>query len=166
MIKIQSVYRDLKCIITNGSEISDETLELIKEYSKKYEIILFLDPDFPGERIRSKILEIVPNAKNLYIKKELCISNNKKKVGVEHASLSDIKEALDSILNKSAKKNNPVITILDLYNLNIVGNKKLREYISKELNIGNPNNKTLIKRLNSLDISYEDLERIIGQYNG
>ena len=166
MIKIQSVYRDLKCIITNGSEISNETLELIKEYSKKYEIILFLDPDFPGERIRSKILEIVPNAKNVYIKKELCISNNKKKVGVEHASFSDIKEALDSILNKSAKKNNPDITILDLYNLNIVGNKKLREYISKELNIGNPNNKTLIKRLNSLDISYEDLERIIGQYNG
>ena len=39
----------------NGSEISDETLDLIKELSKNHNIIVFTDPDYPGERIRKKI---------------------------------------------------------------------------------------------------------------
>ena len=165
MIKIQSVYKDLKCIITNGSEISDDTLKLILEYSKKYEIILFLDPDYPGERIRSKILEIVPNARNAYIEKNVCISQNHKKVGVEHASMKDIKRVLDPILNTKAYKRNKDITINDIYDLGIVGNKGLREYISKKYNIGNPNNKTLIKRLNSLDIDLCELKKALKQYN-
>lgn len=165
MIKIQSVYKDLKCIITNGSEISDDTLKLIKEYSKKYEIILFLDPDYPGERIRSKVLEVVPNARNAYIEKKVCISQNHKKVGVEHASMEDIKRILDPILNTRAKRDNPDITINDIYELGIVGNKGLREYISGKYNIGNPNNKTLIKRLNSLDITLSELKKVVGEYN-
>ncbi len=165
MIKIQSVYKDLKCIITNGSEISDDTLKLIKEYSKKYEIILFLDPDYPGERIRSKVLEVVPNARNAYIEKKVCISQNHKKVGVEHASREDIKRILDPILNTRAKRDNPDITINDIYELGIVGNKGLREYISGKYNIGNPNNKTLIKRLNSLDITLSELKKVVGEYN-
>lgn len=166
MIKIQSVYKDLRCIITNGSEISKSTLDMIKEYSKKYEIILFLDPDYPGERIRNKILEIVPDAKNAYIKKNICISTNHKKVGVEHASKEDIKMILDPLLKPKAKKENIDLNINDLYELDIVGNSKLREYIASIYNIGNPNNKTLLKRLNSLDISKEELRRIVGEYNG
>lgn len=165
MIKIQSVYPDIMCIITNGSEISNETLDMIKELSKNHEIICFLDPDFPGERIRSKIVQIVPNARHAYIKKNVCISSNRKKVGVEHASKKDIKEILDPILNKKDIINSYVFTINDLYDLNIVGNKGLREYIASRLNIGIPNNKTLIKRLNILNIKRDELVRIVGEYN-
>ena len=165
MIKIQSVYKDIKCIITNGSEISKDTLDMIKEMSFKYEIICFLDPDYPGERIRSKIVEVVPNAKHAYIKKEYCISNNNKKVGVEHASLDIIKKVLDPILTCSPDYNNS-ININDLYDLNIVGNRDLRAYIANYYNIGNPNNKTLLKRLNMLNISIHELEKLVGNYNG
>ncbi len=165
MIKIQSVYKDLKCIITNGSEISNDTLNMIKKYSLKYEIILFLDPDFPGERIRSKVLSVVPNARNAYIEKKVCISSNHKKVGVEHASLEAIKKVLDPILNTKYSKDNLDININDLYDLGIVGNKSLREYIASLYNIGNPNNKTLIKRLNSLDVSLSELKKAVGEYN-
>lgn len=164
VVKIQSVYPDLKCIITNGSEISDDTLKMIYEYSKKYEIILFLDPDYPGERIRSKVLSIVPNARNAYIKKDVCISKNHKKVGVEHASYDDIKSVLDPILNSTYKKLNPLITVNDIYDLGIVGNKGLRDYISEYYNIGKPNNKTLINRLNSLDISIDELKEVLDRY--
>lgn len=166
VIKIQSVYPDLKCIITNGSEISNETLDMIKGYAKKYEIILFLDPDYPGERIRSKVLEIVPNARNAYIEKKVCISKNHKKVGVEHASNEDIKKVLEPILNTTYEKKNEDITINDLYDLNIVGNSNLRDFIARYYNIGHPNNKTLINRLNSLDVSKDELKKIVGEYNG
>lgn len=166
VIKIQSVYPSIKCIITNGSEISDDTIKMIKEYSKKYGIILFLDPDYPGERIRSKVLEVVPNAINAYIKKELCISENHKKVGVEHASKEEIRKILDPILNKSHDKNYGDLNINDLYDLGVVGNKSLREFISAHYNIGCPNNKTLLNRLNSLDISRDELKKLVGEYNG
>lgn len=164
-IKINSVYKDIKCIITNGSEISKETLDMIKRYSLNYQIVCFLDPDYPGERIRSIISNIVPECKHVYIKKELCISKNRKKVGVEHASIDDIKKVLDPVLtiNKIIKKNKE-ITINDLYELCIIGNKKLRVYISNYYNIGNPNNKTLLNRLNSLNIDLNDLKKVVGEY--
>ncbi|MGM9971140.1 MAG: ribonuclease M5 [Anaeroplasmataceae bacterium] len=165
MIKIQSVYPNIMCIVTNGSEISKETLDMISKLSLNHEIICFLDPDYPGERIRSKILQIVPNALNVYISKNLCISNNHKKVGVEHASKEDIKKVLDPILNLTKHESSYIFTINDLYELNIVGNKKLREYIANVLNIGVPNNKTLIKRLNMLNITKEELLRIVGDYS-
>lgn len=165
MIKIQSVYKDLKCIITNGSEIAEDTIKLILEYAKNYEIILFLDPDYPGERIRSKILSYLPECKNAYIKKDLAISSNHKKVGVEHATKEDIKEVLDKVLSSKNTKNSDAININDLYEINIVGNSLLRAYVASKYNIGNPNNKTLLKRLNSLGVSKEELLKIVGEFN-
>ncbi len=165
MIKIQSVYKDLKCIVTNGSEISEDTIKLILEYAKNYEIILFLDPDYPGERIRNKILSYLPNCKNAYIKKDLAISSNHKKVGVEHATKDDIREVLDKVLSSKCVKNSNNININDLYELNIVGNSFLRVFVASKYNIGNPNNKTLLKRLNSLGISKEELLKIVGEFN-
>jgi hypothetical protein len=79
--------------------------------------------------------------------------------------MQDIKRVLDPILNTKAFKRNKDITINDIYDLGIVGNKGLREYISKKYNIGNPNNKTLIKRLNSLDIDLGELKKVVGEYN-
>ena len=35
-IKVKAAFPNATCIITNGSEISDETIELIKEMSKKH----------------------------------------------------------------------------------------------------------------------------------
>ena len=43
-------------IITNGFEISEETIELIEKVNKTKGVILFLDPDGPGEKIRMKIM--------------------------------------------------------------------------------------------------------------
>ena len=96
-IKVKAAYPNAECIITNGSEISDDTIELIKEMSKKHRIVIFTDPDSPGERIRSIITNAIPNASQAFLRKKECISNNKKKVGIEHASIDAIKEALESV---------------------------------------------------------------------
>ena len=84
--RLKSIYEDIDVLITNGSEI-EENLPTIIEASKKRDIILFLDPDYPGERIRKKITEVIPNAKHAFLKKDLAISKNKKQVGIEHAIL-------------------------------------------------------------------------------
>ena len=73
-IKIKSVYPTAECIITNGSEISKETIKLIKTLALSHNIIIFTDPDSPGERIRKIVQEAVPNAKQAFLRKKDCIS--------------------------------------------------------------------------------------------
>ena len=161
-IKVKAAFPNAECIITNGSEISLETLSLIKEISKKHRIIIFTDPDSPGERIRSKILEVAPNASSAFLRKKECISNNKKKVGIEHASIDAIKEALKDIYTPSL--NQDTISLKDLYELGLNGEKDsaiLREKISDILNIGKPNAKTFLKRMNLLQITKKELEDLL-----
>ncbi len=163
--RIKKIYPDAFVITTNGSEISKSTLEMIKEYSKAYNILIFTDPDHPGERIRAKIHEVVDNVYDLFLPKKPCISKNHKKVGVEHAPSSMIKEVLDKYLNTDIQ-NVSNITYQSLLNLNLVGNinaSLIREKVSAKLNIGNPNAKTFLKRVQALGLSEEDLKSIIGE---
>ena len=160
--RILAIFPHLNVITTNGSEISEETLLMIEELAKEHEIILFLDPDYPGERIRNIILNRVPNCTNIYIKKSKAIDERKHKVGVEHASDEDIIEALENRISYSHKNNN--LTTSDLYKLGLLGcnNSSLkRMYLSDKLHIGNPNGKTLLNRLNFLQLTYNELEEIL-----
>lgn len=162
VIRVQSVYKDAQCVITNGSEISEETIRYIKELSKSYNIVVFTDPDSPGERIRKIITEAVPNCKQAFLRKKDCISNNHKKVGIEHASREAIINALENVYEYSGKDD--VISVNELYELELIGGKEsqvMRDRISDYLNIGKPNGKTFLKRLNLLQIDKEALEEII-----
>ena len=161
-IRIKSVYPNAECIITNGSEISKETINLIKEMSKKHRIIIFTDPDSPGEKIRKTIKEAVPNASEAFLRKKDAISNNKKKVGIEHASKEVIVEALENVYTPSNLED--TISIIDLYTLGLNGNTNsaiLRDKISDILNIGKPNCKLFLKRLNLLQITRKELEDLL-----
>lgn len=164
--KIKEVYKDAVIVTTNGREISQDTLNLIKKYSIDNEIILFLDPDSPGEQIRKKILEVVPNASNAFLIKREGISKNKKKVGIEHASNEAIKNALSNIYRSEKTEAN--ISMSDLYNLKIIGlenSKELRDYISDKLNIGRPNAKTFLNRINSFNIDINMIKELIKEYD-
>ena len=160
--RILAIFPHLNVITTNGSEISNETLDMIEELSKNHEIILFLDPDYPGERIRNIILNRVPSCQNVYIQKSKAIDERKHKVGVEHTSDEDIISALENRISYSHKANN--LSTADLYKLGLLGtpNSSLkREFLSLKLHIGNPNGKTLLNRLNFLQLTYKELEEIL-----
>ena len=52
----------------------------------------------------------------------------------------------------------------DLFHLGLVSqadSKELRRKLSDTFNLGNPNGKTLLKRLNFLNISYQELEEFL-----
>lgn len=164
-IKIKSVYPNAKCIITNGSCVSDETIKLVKEMSKTHNIIVFTDPDSPGERIRSIITNAVPQAKHAFIRKKDAISSNKRKVGVEHATKEDIIKSLEDVYSNNVEVKE-YITLNELYSLGLMGQDNssiLRDKISDKLNIGKPNVKTFLKRLNLLGITKDKLKEIICQ---
>lgn len=158
-MKIKSVFPNANVVITNGREISQPTLDMIKKLSETNEIIIFTDPDSPGEAIRKRITEIVPNAKQAFLRKKDAISKNRKKVGIEHADSDIIKESLDNLYVFNNSNNN--INMSDLFRLGLNGNSGsavLRNRISEYLNIGKPNAKTFLSRLNLINISLEELE--------
>ncbi len=153
--KILSVFKDAFVVITNGSEISDETIQTIKSLNATNKIVLCLDPDGPGEKIRKKILENIPNCYNVYADKNKAISNNKKKVGIEHMTKQDILALFDNVYESNYEGK---ITYMDLYKLGLMESKQKRTKLCEKLHIGYCNAKQLVKRVNMLNIS---LERIV-----
>lgn len=163
--RLIEVFKDVDTIITNGSEISLETLNLIKKADELRGVIIFTDPDYPGERIRKKVTDYVPNAKQAFIRKRDGISKNHKKVGIEHASKEVIIAALENMLTPANYSSD--VTYADLFKFKLIGSNnstKLREYVSNELKIGHTNGKTFLKRLNIFGIDYKTLEGIINNY--
>jgi len=159
--RLKSIYKDIDVLITNGSEIERNLPEII-EISKRRDVILFLDPDYPGERIRKILNKYIPNAKHAFLKKDLAISKNKKKVGIEHAKKEDIIDALNSVL--SVVDNTNLVTINDLYKLGLIGEEnssKLREKVCLKLNLGHTNAKTFLNRINMFGITIKDIENVL-----
>lgn len=160
-IKVESVYPEAFIVITNGSEISKDTITLLKRLSVDNAIIVFTDPDSPGERIRCEIENAIPGVFHAFLRKKDCISKNHKKVGIEHASKECIINSLATLYSNKGYKD--TIMLADMYEFNLLGmpnSAKLRERIADELNIGRPNGKTFLKRLNMLQIKKEELRKL------
>lgn len=154
--KIRSVYKNAQIVITNGSELSENTINLLERLSVNNEIVLCLDPDGPGEKIRKLITNRIPNASHVFVEKSKAISRNKKKVGIEHMSVANIAAAF---ANKKIVCNSGTITMMDLYNLGYVESASKRHKLCSELNISFCNNKQLLKRINMFGITLEELEK-------
>ena len=78
-------------IETNGSAINQDTLNVIRHAQETRGVIVLTDPDFPGDKIRHTIRDYVPGVKHAYLDREKL---KQKEVGIEHANVKDIREAL------------------------------------------------------------------------
>lgn len=144
-------------IETNGSAINDETIEKIKLAQATRGVIIFTDPDYPGQKIRQTIASHVPACKHAFIPKEAALHKHGKGVGVEHATPEVIQQALkDAHLMTEEPKEE--ITLEDLIDAGLIGgarSKERRERLGRKLRIGYTNGKQLHKRLNVFQISKE-----------
>ena len=157
--RIRAIFPHLDIVITNGREISSETLNELKLLNQTRGLILFLDPDVPGERIRRIINDHVGETAHAFLPKERCISKNKKKVGIEHASREDIINALSTYRHTDTTPS-PQWTIQDLIELKLIGHsyaKTRRQQLSESLGIGLANGKTLLRKLQMFGLSKDDI---------
>lgn len=150
-------------IETHGTCLSEATLKQIAQAAKTRGVIIFTDPDHPGESIRHTINEKIPGCKNAYIEKSK--AKTTKKVGVEHASKQDILDALSHLFTY---EDNPMETLSwEAYiALGFCGGRdaaQRREKVAKQLYLGRPNAKTLYKRLNMLQLTQQDIEEQLKQ---
>ncbi|WML50342.1 ribonuclease M5 [Neobacillus sp. PS3-34] len=149
---------DADTIETNGSAINDETIEKIRLAQQTRGVIVFTDPDFPGEKIRKTIAEKVPGCKHAFIEKEDAIAKRGKGLGVEHASTQLIREALKDahLMHMDITEE---ISQEDLMVAGLIGgegSKERRTKLGRLLKIGYTNGKQLHKRLMMFQVSKED----------
>lgn len=157
--KLKSIF-NVETIETNGSEISLKTLEFIKKINNTKGVILFLDPDGPGEKIRKTIIDFCKsNIKNCFITKNDIL--NSKKIGIAEATNESIIKALNNVSTFNPSFNS--ISLKEWNSLNI-DNKNKRLIICNYLNISLCNSKQLFKRLNMLGITFKDIDKIISKY--
>lgn len=151
-------------IETNGSAISDEVLKRIAHAQQKRGVIVFTDPDYPGQRIRAIIEQHVPGVKHAFLEKHKTIAKNGKSLGIEHASDESIREALQNVYTPVENKTVEEITLEDLMIAKLIGHaesKKRREKLGSILNIGMTNGKQLHKRLQMFQITPEQFAKAI-----
>lgn len=152
-------FYDVQVIVTNGSAIDEKTLSLIKKVSQTKSVIVFTDPDYPGEKIRKTIMNEVSNVRHAFLEKEKATSYNKKKVGIEHASEKDLKEALANLISFNNEESS--LTYETYLELGLVGSKAKRTYLANYLKIAYANAKTMYKRLNMMAIDDNQLKKIM-----
>ncbi len=163
LAKLKSIYENVDVYITNGSEISENTLKELKILNRTRGLILFLDPDYQGERIRRILTNYVGPSKHAFLMKKDCINKNKTKVGIEHANSQKIITALAAIytIKNNAKKK---VEISDLYHLGLIGkpnSKTLRLSLGETLGIGLNNGKTLLNKINMFGITLDEIKQAL-----
>lgn len=156
-----STFLDADFVITNGSEVSRETIEYLKEAKKTRDIVVLTDPDSPGKRIRDILDQSVPGLLHAFVPKEHSIKHNK--VGVAESTKEDVLNALSHIVpSKDVKKGD--LTLADFYDLGLSGGdgaKERRDLVAKKLHLGFGNAKTLMQRANALGISKEEIKEAL-----
>ncbi len=156
---------DADTIETNGSSIGDSVIEQIKLARQTRGVILFTDPDFPGEKIRKTIADLVPGCKHAFLPKDEARPKRGRGIGVEHASIEAIRQALDSV-KEEMQEFTSEITLDDLLDTGLIGGSKAkerREKLGLLLKIGYTNGKQLHKRLQMFQISREDYVEAINK---
>ncbi|RKL65201.1 ribonuclease M5 [Salipaludibacillus neizhouensis] len=162
--------RFFKCdtIETNGSAISGSTLEKIKLALDRRGVIVFTDPDYPGEKVRKTINEYVPGCKHAFLPREAAIDHRRNKIGIEHANEHELYQALLYAKTSFEKVPNGAehdgISREDLHTAGLIAGpeaKQKRELLGKELKIGYTNGKQLCNRLTQFHISSDEFSQAL-----
>ncbi|MCA9764960.1 MAG: ribonuclease M5 [Carnobacterium sp.] len=152
-------------IETNGSAINAETLKLIEKAQATRGVIVFTDPDFPGEKIRKTISRAIPGVKHAFLTIDEAKPKHKGSLGIEHASPDSIRRALSKSYTQVLEQEIaiPRQLLLDAGLIAGAYARKRREKLGDRLNIGYTNGKQLQKRLNMFQISPDEVIQAMQQ---
>jgi ribonuclease M5 len=147
-------------VITQGLHQDEALVDLLREAVKTRGVIVFTDPDHPGETIRRRISEAVPGVKHAYLNAKS--ARSKRKVGIEHASPEVLLEALSHVMTVSSTLSD--LTRNDLYELHLSGHPNshvLRCRLAEVLHLPDVNAKQLLVQLRTRGYSRAQLEQLL-----
>lgn len=155
-----SKYVDADIIYSNGMHISKEFLDLCKRLNESQGIIVFTDPDGPGEKIRKRIMKHVGTCKHATL--HIIQTKKNQKVGIEHADGEDIVQALLECATLGESLNS--LTLTQFNELGLSGGSQSqfkRDLLSESFRIPKSNAKTTLKYLNMLGKTQSDCQAIL-----
>ena len=158
-------FLDVEIVKTNGFDIFNADFPYIIKVSQTKKIIILSDSDEAGIKIRNKLNEKIANAYNALVDLYKCDKNGKH--GVAEAEKDEIIRVLKPYFDVKSPKEAKYDTKM-LSDLGLTGDsnsKTLREKICKKLSLGKCNSKTLIQRLNFLEIDIKELKETIDNGN-
>jgi len=121
--RLKKLFKDAMVVTTNGSAMDESQVELIITLEETHDIILFLDPDHAGERIRRLLTKKLTHVHHAFLEQKDAMSKNMKKIGIEHASDEAILHALSHIkIEHEVSKSD--IDMSFLYDMKLIGHKK------------------------------------------
>lgn len=152
---------DAEFLETSGTGLNESTLNRIQELAKVRGVIVFTDPDSPGDQIRQKINAAVAGCKNAFLPSNLAweIVKGKRKVGIEHANQETICNALSNLMTYEEAQQ-PTLTWDEFVELGLTGfsnSSQRRKQLGNALHLGEANGKTLWKRCNMMRLTKAQL---------
>lgn len=163
--RLKEIFPDIETFETGGSALDGKKLEQIKYLQQTRGIIVFTDPDYPGQKIRSEIIAVIPACKHAYLDKNDARPKSGKGLGVEHANDQAIREALATAMTPVESKEEHISQAF-LVKLDLIGHaksKQKRELLANTLGIGYVNGKQLKNRLNMFGITETQVLQAIGE---
>ena len=163
--RLKAIFPNIDIMMTQGSAIDISTLDVLENLDKTHDIILFLDPDYAGDRIRRIVSSKLKHVYHAFIDQQDSKSKNGKKVGVEHASEEAIKHALKYI-KQTERQSKSDVTYSFLFEHQLIGHEKsktLRMMLTHAFHIGYVNGKTLYQRLHMFGINQNQVIEVISE---
>lgn len=152
--------RGVDTLETTGSALNEETIKQIKIAQQKRGVIVFTDPDFNGNRLRTIIQKAVPDAKQAFLPRNKAVPKHSDgSLGIEHARDEDIKAALQAVYTRT-DDDFAEYDHTDMVDLGLIGKSdshQRRLFVGSELKIGYTNAKQFLNRLNMFQVAPKDL---------
>ena len=162
-ISYLSSFIEGEIVSINRLEVKKDTIDYLKELEKIKKIIILTDPDEAGEIIASRLSTQLHNYEIVEIDINKCTRG--KKNGVAECDKNEILAKLNGFLHENSVKNPLNISLADIENLKAKCHL-VNQNINDEFHLGNVNTKTMIRRLNSLGLSLEEIENRLNKKYG
>lgn len=149
---------DADTIETGGSALDEMTLRTIALAQQRRGVIIFTDPDYAGERIRTIISQRISGCKHAFLPQEEAVKYGD--IGIEHASPAAIRQALANVRTENWRHRTD-ITWSDLLQRGLINHPqaaKRRRLMGDTLGIGYNNGKQFFKRCHMLQITRAEFE--------
>lgn len=174
---IRRALGDVDIIWTEGFGLTEEKLELISEMAKRRGAIVCTDPDFVGRQIRDRISTRVPNAKHVFVSRQVAVNKKGNDIGIENVSPENIRKAFKKVLEESPlnissdgdSSDSSAIDMKDLLDNGLIGQEgsvEKRHALGKMLGVGDNNAKQFLYRVNRFKISKEDFLKALSLIEG
>ena len=151
---------DAETIETHGYGITAATWKLIDKAYSTCGIIVCTDPDSAGERIRKRIIEKYPDAKEAFLTRKEAAKDGD--IGIENAKPEDIEAALCRVCCAAETKGSgDTFDMSDMIENGLTGegSKEKRQALGRMLGIGYGNTGAFLRKLNRYGITREQFFR-------